>query len=34
MQLLLQLRNTEKVGEDGNWNNSSATHKTLTIEQC
>jgi len=35
MQLLMQLRNTGKVGEDGDWSAGHGTaDKTLTIEQC
>jgi cytochrome P450 family 6 len=35
MQLLMQLRNTGKVGEDGDWNaGHGSVNKTLTIEQC
>lgn len=36
MQLLLQLRNAGKVGNDGDWNvnNSTNAAKSLTIEEC
>jgi cytochrome P450 family 6 len=36
MQLLLQLRNTGEVGQDGEWavKNAIESNKTMTIEQC